>query len=135
MAVSVCGGLEGIIQVGSEGYTIQPAHTNRLIEGEHLVSKLQSHQHYVQTNKDDVLQREKRDALSGTREPLTGDEDMFTWYEVRYESTTHHRQVDLDESMAAADPLTELEETGHAVDKVWQVGHRNMWVRWRYIGS
>lgn len=51
------------------------------------------------------------------------------------QSTRRYSQVDLDESMASADPLAELEETGHAADKVWQVGHRNMWVMWRYIGS
>ena len=86
VAVNVCGGLEGIIQVGSEGYTIQPAPSSKVTEGEHLVSKLQSLQHYVQTSKDDEMQtlREKRDVLNRTTEPLTGDEDMFTWYEVRY---------------------------------------------------
>ena len=31
-------------------------------------------------------------------------------------------QVDLDESLAAADPLAgELEDTGHAAERVWQV--------------
>lgn len=30
-------------------------------------------------------------------------------------------KVDLDEGMAAADPLAELEDTGHAAERVWQV--------------
>ena len=37
-----------------------------------------------------------------------------------WEQVTH--QVDLDESLAAADNLADLEDTGHVADKVWQVG-------------
>ena len=31
------------------------------------------------------------------------------------------RQVDLDESLAAADSLASLEDTGHVAERVWQV--------------
>ena len=41
---------------------------------------------------------------------LTGDEDMFTWYD-----------VDLDEEMAKHDELADLEWEGYVADKVWQV--------------
>ena len=37
-----------------------------------------------------------------------------------WDQVTH--QVDLDESLAAADNLADLEDTGHVADKVWQVG-------------
>lgn len=41
---------------------------------------------------------------------LTGDEDMFTWYE-----------VDLDTEMEKQDKLVDLEWEGYVADKVWQV--------------
>ena len=47
---------------------------------------------------------------------LTGDEDMFTWYE-----------VDLDEEMEKQDDLADLEWEGYVADKVWQVS--NMFYR------
>ena len=34
---------------------------------------------------------------------------------------TSTRQVDLDESLAAADSLASLEDTGHVAERVWQV--------------
>ena len=38
----------------------------------------------------------------------------------RYQITST-RQVDLDESLAAADSLASLEDTGHVAERVWQV--------------
>ena len=58
---------------------------------------------------------------------LTGDEEMFTWYEVRHFSeaqTLHahnHKKVDLDEALASQDELADLEWEGHVADKVWEV--------------
>ena len=43
-------------------------------------------------------------------EALTGDEEMFTWYE-----------VDLDKEMEKQDELVDLEWEGYVADKVWQV--------------
>ena len=43
-------------------------------------------------------------------EALTGDEEMFTWYE-----------VDLDREMEKQDVLVDLEWEGYVADKVWQV--------------
>ena len=43
-------------------------------------------------------------------EALTGDEEMFTWYE-----------VDLDREMEKQDELVDLEWEGYVADKVWQV--------------
>ena len=42
--------------------------------------------------------------------------------EVRITGDQVTHQVDLDESLAAADNLADLEDTGHVADKVWQVG-------------
>ena len=64
--------------------------------------------------------RESPDTAHSTVSPLTGDEDMFTWYEVGPAAPTLH-QVDLDSGMAAAVPLAGLEDTGHPADRVWQV--------------
>ena len=44
--------------------------------------------------------------------------------EVRITGDQVTHQVDLDESLAAADNLADLEDTGHVADKVWQVGFR-----------
>ena len=46
------------------------------------------------------------------KETLTGDEDMFTWYE-----------VDLDKEMEKEDELADLEWEGYVADKVWQVSN------------
>ena len=44
------------------------------------------------------------------------------------EQVTRAHQVDLDESLAAADNLADLEDTGHVADKVWQVGGNQVFV-------
>ena len=60
--------------------------------------------------------REKRNTESqagGRRSNLTGDEEMFTWYD-----------VDLDQEMAEQDEqFSDLEWEGYVADKVWQVKH------------
>ena len=52
----------------------------------------------------------KNDEEYKKEDSLTGDEDMFTWYE-----------VSLDEEMAKQDDLAHLEWEGYVADKVWQV--------------
>ena len=70
--------------------------------------------------------REKRNTDSqaggGRRNNLTGDEDMFTWYDV---------DVDLDEEMAEQDQqFSDIEWEGYVADKVWQVSwHSISWIR------
>ena len=60
--------------------------------------------------------REKRNSDSqagGRRNNLTGDEDLFTWYDV---------DVDLDQEMAEQDDqFSDIEWEGYVADKVWQV--------------
>ena len=52
-------------------------------------------------------------------EVFTGDEDMFTWYDV---DPDQQSDVDLDEEMAKQDDdLADLEWEGYVADKVWQV--------------
>jgi hypothetical protein len=125
VAVNVCGGLEGVIQVGSQGFSIRPAGGAAGLEGEHLLALLpprgQADTEEVDRNNMERRKRESpEDPANSTADPLTGDEDMFTWYEVGPATPTLH-QVDLDSAMAAADPLADLEETGHPADRVWQV--------------
>ena len=85
----MCGGLAGYIQVGQQGYSIQPVLTSAGIESEHVMVRLDP----LLTGMADVKDvtgkgREKREAPTANRTGLTGDEDMFTWYEVGYSSTT-----------------------------------------------
>ena len=52
-------------------------------------------------------------------EVFTGDEDMFTWYDVDLDEQAN---VDLDEEMAKQDDdLADFEWEGYVADKVWQV--------------
>ena len=55
---------------------------------------------------------EEEGNLKLEKETLTGDEDMFTWYE-----------VDLDKEMEKQDELADLEWEGYVADKVWQVSN------------
>lgn len=72
--------------MGREGFAIQPADSNFGIEDEHFVVRVPLRQ---PTEKlEDVVKikkpvREKRDVMGSNKTGLTGDEDMFTWYEVR----------------------------------------------------
>ena len=99
MAVNLCHGVQGYIQTGEEGYVITPAGGPSL-ESEHEIVRLGG-------------ARDKRNTDSqagGRRSNLTGDEDMFTWYD-----------VDLDEEMAEQDQqFSDIEWEGYVADKVWQ---------------
>ena len=104
MAVNLCHGVQGYIQTGEEGYVITPAGGPSL-ESEHEIVRLGG-------------ARDKRNTDSqagGRRNNLTGDEDMFTWYDV---------DVDLDEEMEMAqqdEQFSDMEWEGYVADKVWQV--------------
>ena len=103
MAVNLCQGVQGYIQTGEEGYVITPA-GGASLESEHEIMRLSG-----------GLGREKRNTESEAggrrRNNLTGDEDMFTWYD-----------VDLDEEMAEQDEqFSDMEWEGYVADKVWQV--------------
>ena len=98
MAVNLCQGVQGYIQTGEEGYVITPA-GGASLESEHEIMRLSG-----------GLGREKRNT-ERRRNNLTGDEDMFTWYD-----------VDLDEEMAEQDEqFSDMEWEGYVADKVWQV--------------
>ena len=102
VAVNLCQGVQGYIQTGEEGYLITPAGGAGL-ESQHEMVRLGAG-------------REKRNTPSqaggsGRRNNLTGDEDMFTWYD-----------VDLDSEMAQQDEqFSDIEWEGYVADKVWQV--------------
>ena len=104
MAVNLCQGVQGYIQTGEEGYVITPA-GGASLESEHEIVRLSG-----------GGGREKRNSDSqagGRRNNLTGDEDLFTWYDV---------DVDLDQEMAEQDDqFSDLEWEGYVADKVWQV--------------
>ena len=106
VAVNLCQGVQGYIQTGEEGYLITPAGGAGL-ESQHELVRLGGG-------------REKRNTPSqaggsGRRNNLTGDEDMFTWYDVDLD-------VDLDSEMAQQDEqFSDIEWEGYVADKVWQV--------------
>ena len=89
--MNLCHGVHGYIRAGAEGYVITPAGGDVGLESEHEIT------------------RDKRD--TGQRDSLTGDEEMFTWYD-----------VDLDEEMAKQEEeFSNLEWEGYVADKVWQI--------------
>ena len=109
MAVNLCQGVQGYIQTGEEGYVITPA-GGASLESEHEIMRLSG-------SGSGRAGREKRntdrEAGGRRRNNLTGDEDMFTWYD-----------VDLDEEMAEQDEqFSDMEWEGYVADKVWQVEH------------
>ena len=103
VAVNLCQGVQGYIQTGEEGYVITPA-GGASLESEHEIMRLTGRGR-------DRAGREKRNTGGRRRSNLTGDEDMFTWYD-----------VDLDEEMAEQDEqFSDMEWEGYVADKVWQV--------------
>jgi len=115
VAVNICDGMTGYIQAGVDGYVIEPVQGDfSNIESEHVLTRLPPNTKTGSVNEDVI--RKKRDiggvanASQAKDDALTGDEDMFTWYE-----------VDLDETMASQDELADLEWEGHVADKVWEV--------------
>ena len=127
--MNVCGnGLAGVIQLSKEGFSIQPVNEGVGIEGQHILWRLPSRLNLTDPDGKKDMRRKRQTSENKTGESLTGDEDMFTWYEVGKpisQGTSGYmsaHQVDLDESLAAADNLADLEDTGHVADKVWQVG-------------
>ena len=103
MAVNLCQGVEGYIQTGEEGYVITPSAGGASLEGEHEIVRLGGGRDKRNTDRQ----------AGGRRNNLTGDEDMFTWYDV---------DVDLDEEMAQQDQqFSDMEWEGYVADSVWQV--------------
>ena len=106
VALNICNGLNGFIQAGDDGYVIAPSQYSVSIESEHdliKVTPIKQIEPYGKRKRRQVEEQRKDDSL-------TGDEDMFTWYD-----------VDLDEEMAKHDELADLEWEGYVADKVWQV--------------
>ena len=87
VAVNVCGGgLAGVIQLANEGFSIQPEKEGNGIESAHLVSRLPSRASLTKPEGKDRKKRQTASSGNKTGESLTGDEDMFTWYEVSFPS-------------------------------------------------
>ena len=85
-----------MIQLSKEGFSIQPVKKDGGIEGAHIVLRMRRSQPNV-TNPEG-RDRKKRQTVSSankTGESLTGDEDMFTWYEVGVLDTRLHQHVRL----------------------------------------
>ena len=112
VALNLCNGLHGFVQTGNDGYVITPIDGGfkHGIESEHEIVRVQPipRGFKFERKKRTV---EKKPAKNLTKDgDFTGDEDIFTWYE-----------VDLDEEMAKQDDLADLEWEGYVADKVWQV--------------
>ena len=102
VAVSLCQGINGYIQAGEDGYVISPASGGPVsLESQHEVVRLEQ----ARTSRD------RRNTQQDKGDNLTGDEEMFTWYD-----------VDLDEEMARQEEeFSNIEWEGYVADKVWQV--------------
>ena len=83
VAVNVCGnGLAGVIQLSKEGFSIQPVNEGVGIEGQHILWRLPSRLNLTDPDGKKEGRRKRQTSENKTGESLTGDEDMFTWYEV-----------------------------------------------------
>ena len=83
VAVNVCGnGLAGVIQLSKEGFSIQPVNEGVGIEGQHILWRLPSRPNLTDPDGKKDMRRKRQTSENKTGESLTGDEDMFTWYEV-----------------------------------------------------
>ena len=71
-----------MIQLSKEGFSIQPIKKDKGIEGAHIVVRLPSHENHTNPEGKDRRKRQTVSSTNKTGESLTGDEDMFTWYEV-----------------------------------------------------
>ena len=71
-----------MIQLSKEGFSIQPIEKDEGIEGAHIVLSLMSHPNVTNPEGRDRKKRQTASSANKTGESLTGDEDMFTWYEV-----------------------------------------------------
>ena len=105
--MNLCQGVHGYIQAGEDGYVITPAGGGEVsLESLHEVVRLGPGRGG----------RERRAASTDRNGSLTGDEDMFTWYD-----------VDLDEEMARQEEeFSNIEWEGYVADKVWQVWLSNI---------
>ena len=74
------------------------------------MSKLNSKKTWIPKKLPLFVDLNKGNPSNVNDEALTGDEEMFTWYE-----------VDLDKEMEKQDELVDLEWEGYVADKVWQV--------------
>ena len=112
VALNVCNGLYGLIQTGQDGYMITPVDNHiHHIEAEHKLIRVNPIQRNEMVQDRHINKREVKGNLRKVNEEaLTGDEEMFTWYE-----------VDLDREMEKQDELVDLEWEGYVADKVWQV--------------
>ena len=71
-----------MIQLSKEGFSIQPVEKDGGIEGAHIVHRLRSDPNVTSPEGRDRKKRQTASSANKTGESLTGDEDMFTWYEV-----------------------------------------------------
>ena len=71
-----------MIQLSKDGFSIQPMKKDEGIEGAHIVLRLKSHLNVTDPEARDRKKRQTASSANKTGESLTGDEDMFTWYEV-----------------------------------------------------
>ena len=71
-----------MIQLSKEGFSIQPVEKDGGIEGAHIVLRLRSQPNVTNPEGGDRKKRQTASSANKTGESLTGDEDMFTWYEV-----------------------------------------------------
>ena len=79
----MCGnGLAGVIQLSKEGFSIQPVNEGVGIEGQHILWRLPSRLNLTDPDGKKEGRRKRQTSENKTGESLTGDEDMFTWYEV-----------------------------------------------------
>ena len=89
VAVNVCGnGLAGVIQLSKEGFSIQPVNEGVGIEGQHILWRLPSRLNLTDPDGKKDRRRKRQTSENKTGESLTGDEDMFTWYEVGKKSVS-----------------------------------------------
>ena len=89
VAVNVCGnGLAGVIQLSKEGFSIQPVNEGVGIEGQHILWRLPSRLNLTDPDGKKEGRRKRQTSENKTGESLTGDEDMFTWYEVGKKSVS-----------------------------------------------
>ena len=85
----MCGnGLAGVIQLSKEGFSIQPVNEGVGIEGQHILWRLPSRPNLTDPDGKKDMRRKRQTSENKTGESLTGDEDMFTWYEVGKKSVS-----------------------------------------------
>ena len=97
-----------MIQLSKEGFSIQPVEKDGGIEGAHIVLRLGSDPNVTSPEGRDRKKRQTASSANKTGESLTGDEDMFTWYEVCAPSpeTRLHQHVRLIWTSPLLPPIT-----------------------------